>query len=103
MAGKWLELLKDVAPTLRRVTILFNPDNAAMPGQLRAIAEAASALGLQTAEAHVSDSAGIERAISGLALVSNVGLVVLPEFVTTFHRGLIAELAAHHRIPAVYS
>ena len=103
MAGKWLELLKDVAPTLRRVTILFNPDNAAMPGQLRAIAEAASALGLQTAEAHVRDSVGIERAINGLALVSNVGLVVLPEFVTTFHRGLIAELAARHRIPAVYS
>jgi putative ABC transport system substrate-binding protein len=103
MAGKWLELLKDVAPPVRRVTIVFNPDNAAMPGQLRAIAEAASALGLQTAEAHVRDSVGIERAINGLALVSNVGLVVLPEFVTTFHRGLIAELAARHRLPAVYS
>ena len=44
MAGKWVELLKEVAPPVRRVTIVFNPDNAAMPGQLRAIAEAASAL-----------------------------------------------------------
>jgi putative ABC transport system substrate-binding protein len=103
MAGKWLELLKDVAPTIRKVTIVFNPDNAAMPGQLRAIAEAASVLRLQIAEAHVRDSAGIERAISGLALTSNVGLVVLPEFVTTFHRNLIAELAVRHRLPAVYS
>jgi ABC-type uncharacterized transport system substrate-binding protein len=48
--------------------IMFNPDNAAMPGQLRAIAEAASALGLQITEAHVRDGAGIERAINGLAL-----------------------------------
>src|SRR5262245_31724982 len=103
MAGKWLELLKEVAPPVLKVTIMFNPDNAAMPGQLRAIAEAASALGLQIAEAHVRDSAGIERAINGLALLSNVGLVVLPEFVTTFHRGLIAELSVRHRVPAVYS
>jgi putative ABC transport system substrate-binding protein len=103
MAGKWLELLKEVAPPVHKVTIMFNPDNAAMPGQLRAIAEAASALGLQIVETHVRDSAGIERAINGLALASNVGLVVLPEFVTTFHRGLIAELAVRHRVPAVYS
>ena len=103
MAGKWLELLKEVAPRVRKATIMFNPDNAAMPGQLRAIAEAASALGLPIAEAHVRDSAGIERAINGLAPVSNVGLVVLPEFVTTFHRGLIAELAVRHGVPAVYS
>ena len=103
MAGKWLELLKEVAPPVHQVTIMFNPDNAAMPGQLRAIAEAASALGLQIVETHVRDSAGIERAINGLALASNVGLVVLPEFVTTFHRGLIAELAVRHRVPAVYS
>jgi putative tryptophan/tyrosine transport system substrate-binding protein len=103
MAGKWLELLKEVAPPVHKVTIMFNPDNAAMPGQLRAIAEAASALGLQIVETHVRDSAGIERAIKGLALASNVGLVVLPEFVTTFHRGLIAELAVRHRVPAVYS
>jgi len=103
MAGKWLELLKDVAPSVRKVTIMFNPDNAAMPGQLRAIADAASVLGLQIAEARVRDSTGIERAFGGLALVSNVGLVVLPEFVTTFHRDLIANLAVRHRVPAVYS
>ena len=103
MAGKWLEQLQEVAPPVHQVTIMFNPDNAAMPGQLRAIAEAASALGLQIVETHVRDSAGIERAINGLALASNVGLVVLPEFVTTFHRGLIAELAVRHRVPAVYS
>src|SRR6516225_3470588 len=68
MAGKWLELLKEVAPPVHKVTIMFNPDNAAMPGQLRATAEAASALDLQIVEAHVRDSAGIERAINGLAL-----------------------------------
>jgi putative tryptophan/tyrosine transport system substrate-binding protein len=103
MAGKWLELLRDVAPAVRKVTIMFNPDNAAMPGQLRAIAEAASTLGLQIIEAHVSDGVGIERAMNGLALMTNVGLVVLPEFVTTLHRDLIAALAVRHRVPAIYA
>jgi ABC-type uncharacterized transport system substrate-binding protein len=103
MAGKWLELLKDVAPTTRNVTVLFNPDNAAMPGQLHAIAVAAPSLGLKITEAKVHNRAEIEHALNGLSGVPNIGLLVLPEFVTTLHRDLIVALAARHRIPAVYA
>ena len=103
MAGKWLELLKEAASAVRNVTILFNPDNAAMPGQLRVLAQAAAALGLQVAEAKVRDRGEIEAALNGLASVSDAGLLVLPEFVTTFHRDVITELAARHRLPAIYA
>ncbi len=102
MAGKWLELLKEVAPGVRNVTVVFNPDNAAMPGQLHAIALAAPALGLQVTEAKVRDRGEIERALDGLAGAPNAGLLVLPEFLTSVHRDLIIALAARHRLPAAY-
>jgi putative ABC transport system substrate-binding protein len=103
MAGKWLELLKEVAPAIRNVTIIFNPDNAAMPGQLRAIALAAPALGLNVTEAKVSNSGEIERAINTLAQLQSAGFLVLPEFLTGANRDLIAGLAARYRLPAVYA
>jgi len=103
MAGKWLELLKEVAPTVRNVTVLFNPDNAGMPGQLNATARAAPALGLQLTEARVRNRNEIERAIDGLRAEPNAGLLVLPEFLTTGHRDVITGLAARQRLPAVYS
>ena len=80
MAGKWLEFLKEAAPDVRNVSIIFNPNNAAMPGQLQAIAAAARSLGLQVIEGKVHDRAEIERVISGLLGASNAGLLVQPEF-----------------------
>ena len=77
MAGKWLELIKEVG--VKNIAVIFNPENAAMPGQLRAIALAAPALGLQVTEAKVSDRGGIERAINALAQTPNAGFIVLPE------------------------
>jgi putative ABC transport system substrate-binding protein len=74
MAGKWLELLKEIAPAVKNIAVIFNPENAAMPGQLRAIALAAPALGLQISEAKVSDRSDIERAIDALAQTPNAGL-----------------------------
>jgi putative ABC transport system substrate-binding protein len=103
MAGKWLELLKEAAPTVRNVAVLFNPDNAAMPGQLHAIAIAAPSLGLQMTEAKVRNRDEIERALDGLAGVPNTGLLVLPEFLTTVHRDLIVALATRHRLPSAYA
>src|SRR5262249_44626151 len=100
MAGKWLELLKEVAPTVQNVTVLFNPDNAGMPGQLSATARAAPALGLQLSEARVRNRSEIERAIDGLGAAPNAGLLVLPEFLTTGHRNVVTGLAARHRLPA---
>ena len=89
MAGKWLELLKEVAPAVKNIAILFNPDNAAMPGQLRAIAFAAPALGLQVTEAKVRDRGDIERAINALAQTPNAGFIVLPENLVITNRELI--------------
>ena len=103
MAGKWLELLKEAAPNTRNVTVLFNPDNAAMPGQLHAIAVAAPSLGLKITEAKVHNRAEIEHALNGLSDMPNIGLLVLPEFTTTLHRDLIVALAARHRLPAAYA
>ena len=102
MAGKWLEFLKEAAPDVRNVTIIFNPNNAAMPGQLQAIAGAARSLELQVIEGKVQDRAEIERVISGLLGASNAGLLVLPEFLTSVHRDLIIASATRLRMPAVY-
>ena len=74
-----------------------------MAGQLRAIALAAPALGLQMTEAKVSDSRDIERAINALAQAPNAGFVVLPENLVMRNRDLIVGMAARHRLPAVYS
>jgi putative ABC transport system substrate-binding protein len=103
MAGKWLELLKEVAPALKNIAIIFNPDNAAMPGQLHAIALAAPALGLQVTEAKVSDRGDIERAINAIAQTPNAGFIVLPENLVVSNRDLIVGMAARHRLPSVYS
>jgi putative ABC transport system substrate-binding protein len=103
MAGKWLELLKEVAPAVKNIAILFNPDNAAMPGQLRAIAFAAPALGLQVTEAKVRDRGDIERAINALAQTPNAGFIVLPENLVITNRELIVGMAAQHRLPSVFS
>ena len=74
-----------------------------MPGQLHAIAVAAPSLGLKITEAKVHNRAEIEHALNGLSGVPNIGLLVLPEFVTTLHRDLIVALAARHRLPAAYA
>ena len=74
-----------------------------MPGQLRAIALAAPALGLQVTDAKVNDSGDIERAINALAQTPNTGFLVLPENLVFSNRDLIVGLAARHRLPAVYS
>jgi ABC-type uncharacterized transport system substrate-binding protein len=103
MAGKWLELLKEVAPAVKNIAILYNPKNAGMPGQLRAIALAAPALSLQVTEAKVSDSGEIERALNALAQTPNAGIVVLPDNLVIHNRALIVGMAVRHRLPTVFS
>jgi ABC-type uncharacterized transport system substrate-binding protein len=103
MAGKWLELLKEVAPAVKNIAILYNPKNAGMPGQLRAIALAAPALGLQVTDAKVNDGGDIERALNALAQTPNAGFVVLPDNLVIHNRALIVGMAVRHRLPAVFS
>jgi putative tryptophan/tyrosine transport system substrate-binding protein len=102
MAGKWLELLKEIAPQVTRVAVIHNPENQTWPGQRRAIEAVVPSAGVQVILAGVHDAAEIEHAIAGLASEPNGGVMVLPVVVNKVHRELILTLAAKHNMPAVY-
>jgi putative ABC transport system substrate-binding protein len=102
IGGKWLELLKDIAPDRTRVAVLFDPDNVAQVAYLQAIEGAAPIFGVELARADVRNAAEIERAIIAFAQQPNGALLVTPSAVTTRHRDLIITLAASHRLPVVY-
>src|SRR5262245_3810635 len=101
-SGKWLELLKEVAPYVTRVAVLRDPTMAAGIGQTGAIQSVAPSLGVQVSPVGVRDSGEIERAIATFAQATNGGLIVLGAPLAIIQRDLIATLAARHRLPAVY-
>jgi len=103
MAGKWLEMLKQVAPPLARVAILYSPKT--LPSHavyMRAIEAAAPSFTVRPVETPVSDVAEIERAIDAFARQPNGGLIVLPDAIPVVNRGPIIAHAARNRLPAVY-
>ena len=99
---KWLELLKDIAPQLKRVAVLRETDIASGIGQLAAIQAAAPSYEVEVRPVGVSDADEIERAVTAFARSSYGGLIVTASPLTGFHRKLIIALAARHRLPAVY-
>jgi putative ABC transport system substrate-binding protein len=102
IAGKWLQLLREVAPNVKRVLALQSPNNPNWPGWLRAIESSASALSLNVVRGSVIDRTRIEPTISTFAQEPNGGLLVLPDpFLAPEHDQLLA-LAKGHRLPAVY-
>jgi putative ABC transport system substrate-binding protein len=104
MAGKWLEMLRVVAPSLKRVAIMINPDTAVLRGTfyLRAFENAASTMAIQPLVSNVYNTADVEAAISGLAHRPDSGLIVAPETFTEVHREWIVQLASRYRIPTIY-
>jgi ABC-type uncharacterized transport system substrate-binding protein len=102
MGGKWLELLKEVAPRVTRVAVLRDLTMAGGPGQLGAIQAMAPSLGVELRPIDVADPGEIERAITTFAQRSNGGLIVTGTPGATRNRALIIELAARHQLPAVY-
>jgi putative ABC transport system substrate-binding protein len=102
IGGKWLELLKDTAPSTRRVAVIFDPDNPSQVHYVQAIEASAPSFGVQLTLAGVHNAAEVERAIDGFAQQPNGALIVAPNFVTTLHRDLIISMAGRHRLPAVY-
>ena len=103
LSGKWLELLKEIAPNLTRIAILRDPALAAGIGQFAAIqAMAPSSLGVELSPIDVRDGGEIERDVATFARESNGGLVVTASSGAAVHRELIIMLAARHRLPAVY-
>ena len=103
MGGKWLETLKQVAPAIRRVDLLFNPETAPFAASfVRVIEDSATSFAVQPTPAPVNDAAQLERAVIDIAAKPGGGLIVLPDVFTIGHRDLIIGLAARHRVPAVY-
>jgi putative ABC transport system substrate-binding protein len=103
IAGKWLELLKEIAPGVTRAAVLRESAIAAGPGQFGAIRALAQSLGVELRPVDVRDAGEIERAITAFARGSNGGLIVTGSPAAVVHRGLIVALTARHRLPAVYN
>jgi putative ABC transport system substrate-binding protein len=101
-SGKWLEVLKEIAPGVKRVAVLRDPTIASGIGQLGAIQSAAPSLGMEASPVNVREVGEIERNIAALAHSSNGGVVVTGSPEASRHRDLIITLAAKHRLPAVY-
>jgi putative ABC transport system substrate-binding protein len=102
IVGKWLELLKEIAPQVRRIAIMQNVDHPAWPGYLRAINDIAPSFGVGVVPAGLHGPTDIKLGIDKLAREPGGGLIVLPDSMTAAHRKSIIDLAAIHRIPAVY-
>jgi putative ABC transport system substrate-binding protein len=102
MAGKWGEVLKEMAPSVERVLLVQNPTNFGWPGYLRAAEAAALLLKVRLTPGKVTDAATIRQVIEEFAREPNGGLIVLPDTTTSAHRELIVTLANDHRLPAVY-
>jgi putative ABC transport system substrate-binding protein len=106
VAGKWLELLKELAPQTSLVSIPFNPETAPQSGYyLKLLEAAAPSLALTLKAVRVSNAGEIEAEIAHLAQQSNVGLVIIPDIFTAVQAQseIIIALTARHRIPAVYN
>jgi putative tryptophan/tyrosine transport system substrate-binding protein len=103
IAGKWLELLKDVAPGVTRAAVLRESAIAAGPAQFGAIRAVAQSFGMEVRPVEVRDGGEIERAIAAFARSSNDGMIVTGSPAAIVHRRLIVALAARHRLPAVYN
>jgi putative tryptophan/tyrosine transport system substrate-binding protein len=102
MSGKWLELLKQIAPAVRRVAVLQNPIVASRSGQLGAIEALAPSFRVELSALAVRDAEEIERAITAFARVPYGGLIVVGAPSLAIYRDRIVALAAQHRLPAVY-
>ena len=102
MSGKWLELLKEIAPSINRVAVFRNLNTAAGPGQFGAIQAVAPSLGVEVSPINAQQDAGeIERTVTAFARASNGGLIVTSGSAPA-RRGFVIMLAARHRLPAVY-
>jgi ABC-type uncharacterized transport system substrate-binding protein len=102
LSGKWLALLKEVAPSVTRAAVLRDPDLTSGIGQFAVIQAVAPSVGIEVSLANMRGPAEIERAVTAVARTANGGLIVTATPLASAHRDLIITLAARHRLPAVY-
>ena len=103
ISGKWLELLKQIAPGVTRAAVIRDAAITAGIGQWGAIQSVAPSVGVEVSPVNVRDAGEIERALAAFARASNSGLIVTASALATVHRNLIVTLAARYKLPAVYS
>src|SRR5262249_53972595 len=102
VGGKWLQLLKQCAPTISRIAVIFDPSNPSWTIFLRSIESAAPSFGLQLTPAGVRDAAEIKQRVAAFAREPNGAVVVFPSPVTNQYRESIITAAAEQRLPAMY-
>ena len=102
LSGKWLELLKEIAPGATRVAVLRDPTNSSGIAQFGVIQAMAPSLRVEVSPINVRDAVEIERAITAFAHPANGGLIATSSAATALHRALILGLAARHKLPTVY-
>jgi putative tryptophan/tyrosine transport system substrate-binding protein len=103
LCGKWLELLKEIAPGVTRAAVLRDPAIAAGVGQFAVIQSVAPALGVELSPVSVHDATEIERAVTAFARSANGGLILTSSPLSAVHRDLIIMIAARYKLPAVYA
>jgi putative ABC transport system substrate-binding protein len=102
LSGKWLELLKQIAPGVMRVAVLRDATNPGGMAQFGAIQSVAPSLGVEVSPVNLRDAPEIERALAAFARSGNGGLIATATGLASRHRELIIMLAARHKLPAVY-
>src|SRR5262245_17083644 len=102
IVGKWLAMLKEIAPSLTRAALVGNPKTTSFDYFVQSARATATSLTIELVPAHVETAADIERSIEAFARVPDGGLVLPPDSTTIAHRDLVIALAARHRLPAVY-
>jgi putative tryptophan/tyrosine transport system substrate-binding protein len=102
VSGKWLELLKQIAPNVSQAAVLRDPTLTAGIGQFAVIQSVAPSVGVEVTPVNLRDAGEIERAVTRFAQTPNGGLIVTASALSVVHRDLIISLAARHRLPAVY-
>jgi putative tryptophan/tyrosine transport system substrate-binding protein len=102
LAGKWLGLLKQIAPTVKRVAVLRDAATPSGTGQFAAIQAVAPSLNLEVIPVNMREAAELERAIGAFARLPNGGLVLTGSNLSILHRDLIIALAARHKLPTIY-
>ncbi len=103
IGGKWLSLLKQFAPQIERVALLYNSVTAPWGDNFwRSFATSAPSFGIKPVQMNVRDATGIEQAIEALAHEPNGGLLGVPEVTVSLHRELVIRLLAQHRLPAIF-
>jgi putative ABC transport system substrate-binding protein len=102
IGGKWLDLIKSIAPQTSLVSAMVFPGMAAHEGLLKSIQEAGANAGIKTQPVAVSEAADLQRAVISTAFESDAGMIVLPHALIEINRLMIIELVAQHRLPTIY-